>query len=394
MRRTTGLIAGAALSLVAAAAAIWSTANRFQQHNSVEAETGYLSALNAAILDPRQPRPGAPASLNTPAERLARHPLDRNALSQVALEATLAGKSETARPIMIEVVRRDPRAKAARIWLMADAFRRGDLATASSQIERLMAIDPGQTLAYFPLLGEIAKQRGGERLIADILGRGPMWRSQFLGYLTTRGVDPASIFRLNNGVSGVTGGRAGGEAAEAALIQQFVDRGDYDGAYVAWVNFLPVAALTKVATVYDGGFAGLPGPKPFNWTFNDGDAASVGIDRGRGLHVEYSGAQTARLASQTVLLKPGSYSLDYVAQGSGEAADGGTIGWRILCLPDNKPLLDLPITGLSDRTANRAAPFTVPAGCNAQLLSLEATLGTFPQSRSLTIAQVAINKGS
>jgi len=391
LRRTAGLIAGGALSLGVAAVALWSTGHAWHQPARVAAENGYVSALNAAMLDPQQPRPAAPAALASPAARLAQRPLDRGALSQAALEATLAGRRDVARPIMQEVVRRDPRAKAGRIWLMADALRRGDLGAATGHIERLMAIDPAQSLAYFPILADIAKQRGGEQLISAILARGPMWRTQFLGFLTTRGVAPERIFRLNTGPSGVA--KVGGEPAQAALIQQFIARGDYDGAYVAWVNFLPPAALAKVTTVYDGGFAGLPGPQPFNWLFNDGEVASVGIDRGHGLHIEYSGAQTARLASQTVLLKPGTYRLDYTAQGSGEVADGGALTWRLLCLPDNKPVLDLPITGLTDRTAGRAARFTVPAGCNAQLLSIEATLGTFPQSRSLTIAQVAINRG-
>ena len=391
LRRTTGLIAGGALSLGVAAVALWSTWHAWHQPARNEAENGYVSALNAAMLDPQQPHPAAPATLAPPAARLAHRPLDRGALSQVALEATLAGKSDVARPIMQEVVRRDPRAKAGRIWLMADALRRGDLGTATGHIERLMAVDPAQSLAYFPILGDIAKQRGGERRIANVLARGPAWRTQFLAFLTTRGVDPDLIFRLNTGATGVA--KVGGESAQAALIQQFITRGDYDGAYVAWVNFLPPATLAKVTTVYDGGFAGLPGPQPFNWTFNDGEVASVGIDRGHGLHIEYSGAQTARLASQTVLLKPGSYRLDYIAQGSDDVADGGALGWRLLCLPDNKLVLDLPITGLTERAVGRAARFTVPAGCNAQLLSIEATLGTFPQSRSLNIAQVAINRG-
>jgi hypothetical protein len=391
LRRTTGLIAGCVLSLGVAVAALWSAGHAWHQPARRDAENAYISALNAAMLDPQQARPVAPASLEAPAVRLARRPLDRGPLSQVALEATLSGKKAVARPIMQEVVRADPRAKAGRMWLMADALRRGDLAAATAQIERLMAIDPAQSLTYFPLLGDIAKQRGGERLIANILVRGPIWRTQFLGFLTTRGVDPDRIFRLNTGPSGVP--RVGGEVAQTALIQQFINRGDYDGAYVAWVNFLPSAALGKVTAVYDGGFAGLPGPQPFNWSFNDGEVASVSIDRGHGLHIEYSGAQTARLASQTLLLKPGAYRFDYAAQGSGEVPDGGALAWRLLCLPDNKPILDLPITGLTDRTVGRAARFTVPAGCNAQSLSIEATLGTFPQSRSLTIAQVAINRG-
>ncbi|MDB5675466.1 MAG: hypothetical protein JWM65_2448, partial [Sphingomonas bacterium] len=167
LRRTTGLIAGSALSLGVAAMALWSAGHAWHQPARAAAENDYLSALNAAMLDPQQPHPAvAPAVLASPAARLAQRPLDRGALSQAALEATLAGRRDVARPIMQEVVRRDPRAKAGRIWLMADALRRGDLGAATGHIERLMAIDPAQSLAYFPILADIAKQRGGEQLIS------------------------------------------------------------------------------------------------------------------------------------------------------------------------------------------------------------------------------------
>ncbi len=380
------------MSFGVAAVALWSFVHTWGQHSYNEVEKGYIAALNAAMLDPQQPRPAAPAQLVAPAVGLARRPLDGNMLAQAALEATLSGKRDMARPIMQEMVRRDPRAKAGRMWLMADALGRNDLAAATAQIERLMAVDPVQSVAYFPILADVARQRGGERAIGAVLARGPSWRTPFLGYLTTRGIDPARIFRLNTAPAGTV--NTDNEAAQGALIQQFIARGDYDGAYVAWVNFLPPDALAKVTTVYDGDFAGLPGPQPFNWSFNDGDAASVGIDRGHGLHINYSGGQTARLANQTVLLRPGSYTLEYVAQGSGEAADGGALSWRLACLPASTQILDVPISGLTDRASGRATRFTVPDGCNAQLLSIEATLGTFPQSRSLSIAQVAIKKGS
>jgi hypothetical protein len=389
---TARLIATGAVSLGVAAIALWSAIHAFQKAGRIETEKRYLAAMTAAMLDPQQARPTAPASLASPAARLAQRPLDRNVLSQVALEDTLAGRRDAARPIMVEVVRRDPRSTSGRVWLMADALGRNDLATAVSQIERLMSVDVGQRTAYFPVLAEIARQPRAERPLMAALASGVSWRTQFLGYLTTRGVDPARIFRLSTGTAGKAG--TAGDSAQQGLILQLIGRGDYDGAYLAWVNFLPQDALTKVASVYDGTFAGLPGPEPFNWTFNDGDVASVGIDRGNGLRVDYPGAQSARLASQTVLLKPGAYTLDYVAKGSGEVADGGALGWRLLCLPSNNPILDLPIAGLSDRASGHAAHFTVPDGCNAQLLSIEATLGTFPQSRSVTIARVEIRKGS
>ncbi|MFA5963293.1 MAG: hypothetical protein WC804_04675 [Sphingomonas sp.] len=389
---TIRLIATGAVSIGVAAIALWSGAHAFHKAARIETEKRYLAAMVAAMLDPQQARPAAPAALDPPAVRLARRPLDRNALSQVALEDALAGRRDAARPIMQEVVRRDPRATSARVWLMTDALGRNDLATAVSQIERLMSVDVGQRSAYFPILAEIARQPRAERPLMAALASGVSWRTEFLGYLTTRGVDPARIFRLSAGTAGKAA--SAGDSAQGGLILQLIARGDYDGAYLAWVNFLPPDALAKVASVYDGSFVGLPGPKPFNWSFNDGDAASVGIDRGSGLRIEYSGGQSARLASQTILLKPGSYTLDYFAKGSGEVADGGTLGWHLLCLPSSKPVLDLPIAGLGDSVTGHSARFVVPNDCNAQLLSIEATLGTFPQSRSVTIARVEIRKVS
>ena len=386
--RTLRLTATGAVALVAAAVALWSAVHAFQKAGRIETEKRYLAAMTGAMLDPQQARPSAPPSLGEPAARLAQRPLDRNALAQAALEETFGGRRDAARPIMQEVVRRDPRATSARVWLMADALRRNDLATAIGQIERLMAVDVGQRDAYFPILADLARHPSAERPLAAALANGAGWRGQFLGYLTTRGVDPARIFRLNTGAAGDAGRNA--EPAQGGLILQLIGRGDYDGAYLAWINFLPQDALAKVATVYDGNFVGLPGPRPFNWTFNDGEAASVGIDPGHGLRIDYPGAQNARLAVQTILLKPGNYTLDYSALGSGEAADGGALTWRVTCLPANKLILDQPITGLSDRAADHAVRFTIPDGCSAQTLSIEATLGTFPQSRSATIVRVAI----
>ena len=85
LRRITGLIAGGALSLGVAAAALWSAWHTWHRHTGIEVENGYVSALNAAMLDPQQPRPAAPATLGSAAARLALHPLDGNTLSQVAL---------------------------------------------------------------------------------------------------------------------------------------------------------------------------------------------------------------------------------------------------------------------------------------------------------------------
>jgi hypothetical protein len=272
---------------------------------------------------------------------------------------------------------------------MNAALADGHTGRAIGHLDRLLALNPQMQGQYFPILAELSRRASGERLVASLLGRSPPWRGDFLGYLNAHHADANLIFRLTASPTALA--NAGGGNAQAALLQSLIASGDYDGAYLAWINFLPEGALAKVSSVYDNSFAGLPGPQPFNWTFNDGEAASVGIEAGQGLQVDYPGAQTVRMASQTLLLKSGQYSFGYVARGSDEvAADSGAINWHIECVPSGATLLDLPVTGLSDRQSGRAGRFTVPAGCNAQLLTLEGTAGTFPATKSVSFARVSV----
>src|SRR5258706_15375029 len=199
---------------------------------------------------------------------------------------------------MIELLHPDPGSAPAGLWLMNAALEAGNLGHAAEQVDRLLALSPQMQAQYFPILADIVRRRGGERPVASLLARNPSWREAFLAYLTTRDVGPDVIFRLTASPTAVVG--AGGSGAQAALLQSLVARGDYDSAYLAWINFLPDSALAKVAPIYDGGFVGLPGPQPLNWVFNDGEAASVGIEAGQGMQVDYAGTKSVRMASQTL----------------------------------------------------------------------------------------------
>jgi hypothetical protein len=390
VRQTATAVAAGAVGLAVAVVAVSSAVDAFTRAERNTLETQLVAKLTQASLDPRYPPPASiPDRLRNPVAVLSRQPLDNGALARAALQASIAGQAAVAQSLMTELLHRDPRSRPARLWLMNAALEAGDLDAAAGQLGRLLALNPQMQEQYFPILADIARRRGGERPMAALLARNPPWREQFLGYLTTRNVGRDLIFRLT--ASPTAAASAGGGGAQAALLQSLVDRGDYDGAYLAWINFLPEGALSKVAPVYDGGFAGLPGPQPFNWSFNDGQAASVGIEAGQGLQIDYGGTQTVRMASQTLLLKPGKYRFDYVAHGSGGGGvDSGSVAWHIQCLPGGAGVLDLPVADLTDRPAAHGDRFAVPAGCNAQLLSLEGTAGTFSASRSIWFTRASV----
>jgi len=390
VRQAATAAAAGAVALAVAAVAVSSAFSAFTRTARNRAETRLIGRLTQAAIDPRFSMPErVPKRLRDPVAVLSRQPLDSAALARAGLRASIAGNQKLAYSLMVDLLQRDPRSRPARLWLMNESLKAGHPGQAADQLDRLLALDPQMQSQYFPVLATVAARKRGEQPVSSLLARNPPWREAFLSYLTTRNVSRDLIFRLTASPTAVAS--AGGGTAQTALLQSLIARGDYDGAYLAWVNFLPEGALAKVTTVYDGDFAGLPGPQPFNWTFNDGEIASVGIERGQGLQIDYGGAQTVRMASQTLLLKPGQYRFDYVVHGSGEGGDdSGSVSWHLQCLPRGPAVFDMPIQKLTDRAVARAARFAVPAGCNAQTLSIEGTAGTFPASRSIWFTHVSI----
>ena len=374
-----------AVALASAVASVGSTYGAFRDADRKARENAEIDALTKTLLTPQAGAVASRAGVDRPDAVLRAIPLDNNALVRAGLEASIAGKQQTAMALMTEALRRDPRSRAVRFWLMNAALKRNDLPTAIHQLDRLMVLVHDGRNAFFPVLAAIAKQPATEAPIAAALQRYPDWRKEFLDYLVSNGSDPALVFRLT-----AAGGPVGTADTKGGLVQRLINSGDYEAAYLAWINYLPPEGLQQVAPVYDGTFQGLPGVQPFNWSFTDGEAGSVGVERGQGLQINYPAAQSVRLASQTIMLPAGRYVFSYDAHGSPDVPDGGTIAWHIGCLPTGVPVLDRPLSGLRDADGRYAARFEVPADCVAQLLTLEGSAGTFPQTRALSIRRVAI----
>jgi len=371
-------------ALLVATVGVASAYDAFARASQKTQRAATISALTAQYLAPKQ-NSAVSEGRNTKsmaATMLARRPLDSDPLTIAGLGAAIAGQSTRASPLLAEALRRDPRSVAARLWWLTAALKRNDISGALAQIDRLMALAE-RPADYYPILTELARQRGAEAPLRKVLAGNPRWRQEFVASLNASKVDSGLIFRL----TGETGGQAG---LQTALIERLIAKGDYDGAYLAWVNFLPESADAAVGPIYDGGFTGSPGAPPFNWVFNDGEAASVGVEKGKGLQLDYPAAVSVQMAKQVLAINPGQYRIDYIATGSGEVADGGTISIRVTCALGGAVLLDMPMTGLTDNPSHHAARFTVPEPCRLQQFSIEGTAGTFPKTRSVTIARVAI----
>jgi hypothetical protein len=193
-------------------------------------------------------------------------------------------------------------------------------------------------------------------------------------------------------IAGPAGRSRGSEPWKAALLSRLVARHDFGHARDLWAGFSGFRGDANA--VYDGRFAGLPGPAPFNWDLSSGSAGVAERASGQGLQVDYYGRDAANLASQLLTLRPGRYRLSFRA--SGEAAgDSSRLIWTIACNPGDARLLQLPVTGVTSSEKRFAADFAVPAsGCAAQWLRLVGAPGDVASSQNATIGEVRVDPES
>jgi hypothetical protein len=226
--------------------------------------------------------------------------------------------------------------------------------------------------------------------------RDPNLQRMLVDYVTSTGGDAAFLFKSL--VATPDASAIAGE--QAALVNMLITNRDYQRAYLAWINFLPESALSGIAFVYDGNFAGLPGPPPFNWQlFADGAgnaelARKSSLPQSTALDANYFSEQPSTMAQQTIVLEPGSYIFSYSVTGSHDDDTGGSLGWTLRCL--DKPGTELLRSGLLPSTPTRVdVRFTVPtAGCAAQQLSLVGTSGDVPATYRAEYSGLTVTRQS
>lgn len=374
IRKVAGTVIVAVVAIVAAVQFSRSAA----RVSETARELSMSSSLAQSALDPKTAvrnealRPIGPV--------LDGDPLNASVFLREGLAKGRAGDQTAARALIRESIRRDPRSKPARFWLMVDALKRGYNQQALAQLDRLLALNPQEGVVYFPVLAALVRDPATLPKLQEMYSRKPGWGGDFLGYLAANKGNASIVFALINRAG------TGANSQHAALLRSLIDQQDYDRAYLAWVNLLPADALASVSPIYDGAFEGRPGLTPFNWTLSANEVATATIERGVGLVIDYSGEAATTMAEQTILLEPQSYRLTYTASGEAPAEEGKQITLRLLCLPDRSVIYEGPLAV----GGTRAIDVTVPPTCLAQQLTIEGTPGEFPSQRQVTLRNITV----
>lgn len=314
----------------------------------------------------------------------------------IAAATTAPGDVNRARRLNTLALRRDPRLRPAWAWQVADRAQANDLGPAAAALIRLAVLSPDAG-SIWPAIAQISVSPAARKEIKGEIARGAAWRDTYLTALSDSNVDRAIAFEMLESAGKrrpVTNKPLppGTPDDRRAFLRQLIVQRDYDRAYLAWVQWLPLASQTAVGRVFDSGFKGAAALPPFAWELSDGVGGATAIDPAVGLSLDYSGDDGAVLAKQMILLPPGRFRLVTQARFDPISNENGIapLVWSVSCATDNKPLNDLaiPLDGSPRRVAG--VPFDVSATCPAQILSLKVNSADFAKRLSGAIRAVTI----
>jgi hypothetical protein len=293
--------------------------------------------------------------------------------------AERAGDMGRAEELLTQARLRNPRSNAAR-YLLADVWlRQGRVVEGLTEMAVLSRLFPEASVQLVPALSAYAQSPGARDKLGHILQANPQLKRPLLNALASDRANAGLVLDLAGPDVRSTDKEA--NRWKEKLLRAFVSAGAYQQAFDLWRAF---AGLPKGAAplLYNGDFGKTGAPPPFNWTYISGPAGFAEPDNGR-LRVLYYGRQDAPLASQLLLLGPGSYRFAVVVSGSPAA---GALVWTVTCAGAKSPLVQL------DVASGTSAQFTIPAGCPAQTLALGGHLQEVPKDSDIQMGPARIQK--
>lgn len=271
--------------------------------------------------------------------------------------AYLLGADEDA--LFDEALRRDKRSIAARRSRAIDFMSEGAAVEAVHEIGVLLRVNRSESPAYFDLLAAIADTVEGRPVVVDALSSRITWQAPVVRRLNQSSEDLGFLYELNRQYPG----------HEGALLRRLARDGQYDLAFVAWLDLLGVDPAA-IEWPNDPRFEGDKGTEPFTWTLVS-DQAERGQDGG--LYVVHFGDAPVLFARQLMALGPGDYQLDAVADGIiPRGGTGVVIDIRCMGRRGRSLIQIVPIAGAARGEVVATGGFTIPAdpSCAYQEVSI------------------------
>lgn len=366
-RRLTALAVGGAVAAIALAAWVGQVAeSRVARAAPALARIGpgALGQLRALELGADGQIPAGIAAAGRRA--LPGNPLASEPFFAVAAENFRDKRSTGSRRdglLLREAVRRNPRAREARLLLMRHAVASGNLREAIDQLAVLNRLNSTMVEQLMLALGSaISTPRQVDEAVAALDPHRELYLPFVRGFARARKPAPLAI-RL---IGKMPSAALADPEVRSIAINQMIEAQAFAEARRLWAT---ARKRGGNELVYSPDFSERTAPPPFNWELAETSTGVAERSSEGGLLVEYYGRESGLLASQLLTLAPGGYRavLSYRTQ----SGTPGGIALQLRCAGGGAVLGQMPLQAEVGTGQKLALGFTVPAsGCSGQTLAL------------------------
>lgn len=306
---------------------------------------------------------------------LSKAPFDVSALRVLAMAEAEAGRTDQADELMTLAGNWSLRDSAAHSWLIESRLRQGNYASAFAHADTLVRRRADLRPLVFNLFSTAAETdaRAGAYLVSE-LADSPPWRSEYL----------ESLYRRPNGLQLLAGLALGLEETSAPFTSselQALYQALYQGRRIPGLKTLRenLGRPDGATILVNGDFADQEPILPFGWQRGVGPGISVELlndDRKpelAALRVIHDARNGQELASQLILMQPGTYRLSgrqRLESGSGRSG----FSWQVQCLETSEIIsevrFDLDMESQADWTPFQSRVVVPAQGCTAQIVKL------------------------
>lgn len=299
-------------------------------------------------------------------------PLSSGAYRMLGETATSTDAARQALATALALSKREP---VAALWLLNDAFQRGDYADVLRKADMLLRTSPELNAYTYSYLQSMASDPEARSALADELKTMPLWRASFMGSL-------GNVLNTDDGLALFLALKERGAPVSTQEIAHYLrarlfNAKEAQGSYNVWLQLLSDEELARLLPLNNANFATDPSGAPFDWTIARSNNVQVRFLRqkedpdARALRIEF-GIGRLRFGgiSQVVFLRPGLYHFEGQQSGTMTAKRG--MVWEVRCFQGNALLgQSSQLFGASRGWQGFEFGFTVPElGCPTQVVRL------------------------
>ncbi|NTS66793.1 hypothetical protein HRV97_16760 [Sphingomonas sp. HHU CXW] len=337
----------------------------------------------------------ATASIAAHATRaLERQPLSPGAARSLGYVVAARGREAQGEALARYAETMSRRDLGTQVWLIETEVQRGNINRALIHYDRAMRTSVQGRELLFPILTAAADDPAIWQPLSRFLEQRPQWWRAFVDQFVPASSSPAALYAIARRSGVVTPGR-GDLALAQAIEKRLVDLKAY-GAAVDLYNRAHGLPADNAGLLRNGDFERPGGWDPFDWNlFDEPDFSAVRQPSpspagGNALFLTTANGRGGDLATQLIMLRPGNYAM---------TATMGNVGgdplayphFIVRCAADSRELLNARFPTAPEAGRSWRGLFTVPIGCPAQRLVVNAISSLDPSVTVPWVDKIAIH---